>query len=79
MKSKSILVPTDHFVFRYGGGSFIAVWRVSRANEHVPDDMIPVPESLKKSHIVIRDIENVAKEYTASCIFPSGLKEQVPS
>lgn len=50
---------------RWAGGSFIAVWRMERVGEHVPDLMISLPDSLNRSRATRDDIERIAKEEVA--------------
>lgn len=64
MKTMSIVVG-DH-VARWAGGSFIALWKAERMDEHVPDDMIGLPESLNKTHATREDIERITTEYLES-------------
>lgn len=50
-------------VFRWAGGSFVPVWKEARADEHVPDDMIELPDSLTKARATREDIERIADEW----------------
>lgn len=51
------------WVFKWAGGSFVPGWKADRADEHVPDDMIEVPESLNKSRATREDIESLVDRY----------------
>lgn len=51
-------------VFRWRGGSFISVWDQARCDEHVPDDMIDLPDSVNRAHATRDDIERIAQRYT---------------
>jgi hypothetical protein len=49
----------DGYVYRWAAGSFIAAWRADRADEHVPDDMIELPQSLNRSRATRYDISRI--------------------
>lgn len=51
------------YLFRWAGGTFIAVWSAQRADEHVPDDMISLPDSLNRAKVGREDIERLALSY----------------
>jgi hypothetical protein len=50
-------------VFRWSGGSFITVQTVSRMYARVPDDMIPLPESINRSKATEEDIRSICQRY----------------
>lgn len=60
---KSMVVVVGDNICRWAGGTFIAVWKQDRADEHVPDDMIQLPESLVVSRATRDDIERIAREH----------------
>jgi hypothetical protein len=62
---KTMTIIKNGWVFRWSGGSFMPVWRSERADEHVPDDMIELPESINKSKATREDIEAIARRYLA--------------
>jgi hypothetical protein len=64
MKTMTIVVGGE--VFRWAGGSFVAVWASDRADEHVPDDMIKLPGSLNKSRTGREDIARLAATWSRS-------------
>lgn len=51
-------------VFRWGGGSFIAVWNNCDGEGYVPDDMIQLPESLVQSRVTAEDLTVLVEKYT---------------
>lgn len=51
------------WVFRWSGGSFIAAWADRRADEHVPDDMIQLPDSINRSRATREDIESIIERW----------------
>lgn len=60
---KTMTIVRREQVFRWAGGSFITVHAAVRADEHVPDDMIEIPESLNKSKATRKDIESIVSRY----------------
>ncbi len=72
MKTISIILGSH--IFRWAGGSFVAVWQADRADEHVPDDMIAVPEQLVKSRATREDIAALAQSYLTQ----SRLRKDAP-
>ncbi len=63
---KTMSVVRDGCVFRWRGGSFIAAWAQTRADEQVPDSMIDVPESYNRSKMTRDDVEKVVADWLAS-------------
>ena len=61
MKTMTLLV-AGHIV-RWSGGAFIAAWTPERIDEHVPDDMIPLPSSVVRSRATADDITRIANGY----------------
>jgi hypothetical protein len=51
------------YLLRWRGGAFIAVWRLNRQYEHVPDHMVAVPESLKRSSATPSQIETAVRAW----------------
>lgn len=64
MKTMTLVVGTH--VFRWAGGAFVAVWRSERMDEHVPDDMIGLPDSLNRSRVTHEDIQCIARDYVTA-------------
>ncbi len=54
------------WVFRHGGGAFIAAWKAERADQHVPDDMISLPPQLNRSRATVDDLEAVCDAWLAA-------------
>lgn len=61
----TIIVREGGCVFQWAGGSFIAIWDEENAGQHVPDDMLQVPEYLVKSRIGQAEIVGLAKAYVS--------------
>jgi hypothetical protein len=59
---KTIKVEVNGHVGRWRGGTYVAVWREERADQHVPDLMLRVPDSLKRSRATSDDIRRVVEE-----------------
>ena len=57
----TLTIEADGRVFRWAGGSFIAVWRAERSGEAVPDDMISLPESLNRSKATQDDFRQIVE------------------
>lgn len=58
-----MMIVCEGHVFRWRGGTFIAVWRSERADMQIPDDMIELPASLNRSKATRDDIERIARNY----------------
>jgi hypothetical protein len=54
------------YVFRWARGRFVAAWLAHRADEHVPDAMISVPESINHSRATVADLERIAADWLAA-------------
>lgn len=48
-------------VARWAGGTFVAVWRPERRNEHVPDAMVTVPQSVNRTRATAEDIARIVE------------------
>lgn len=59
---RTITVRSNGYVGHWRGGQFVAVWREEKQDQHVPDAMISVPESLNRTHATHDDIERVLRE-----------------
>lgn len=63
---KTMTIAEGGWVFRWSGGSFMPVWSADRVDEHVPDDMIELPESINKSRATREDMETLARRWLAT-------------
>lgn len=50
-------------VFRWAGGTFMAVWDEEHHRDHVPDDVIQLPKSLNRSQAGHKEMHAIACEY----------------
>lgn len=60
---KTISVQLGGWVFRWRGGSFVAVWRVDHVRELVPDDVFEVPASINRTHAGATELWHMAADY----------------
>lgn len=60
---KTMTINHAGHVFRWRGGSFIAMWKQSTAHLHCPDDMIKLPASLNRSQATLQDIKTIVHRH----------------
>lgn len=74
MSIKSMTMVHEGRLFRYGGGSFIAVWNkapIVGASFPVPDDMIALPASLNKARATADDLKRLILAYVPLALEPN--------
>lgn len=60
---RTTTIQLEGHIFRWRGGSFVAVWEEANRARLVPDYMLDLPASLNRSKATRADIERVAREF----------------